>query len=65
MALSDMRSIVSAAKPMERAIALAQQALGTTSPNPAVGAVIVNDGVRSWAAGIPSHRADRTPKSWP
>ena len=44
MALSDMRSIVPAANPMERAIALAQQALGTTSPNPAVGAVIVNDG---------------------
>ena len=30
--------------PMQRAIALARQALGTTSPNPAVGAVIVNDG---------------------
>ncbi len=33
------------ANPMERAISLAQQALGATSPNPAVGAVIVKDGV--------------------
>ena len=31
--------------PMQRAIGLAQQALGTTSPNPAVGAVIVKDGM--------------------
>ena len=31
--------------PMLRAIALARSALGTTSPNPAVGAVIVRDGV--------------------
>ncbi len=30
---------------MQRAIALARQALGTTSPNPSVGAVIVKDGV--------------------
>lgn len=30
--------------PMQRAIALARQALGATSPNPAVGAVIVKDG---------------------
>ena len=45
MGLSDTRVIVSAADPMERAISLAQQALGTTSPNPAVGAVIVKDGV--------------------
>lgn len=30
--------------PMQRAIALARQALGTTSPNPAVGAVVVKDG---------------------
>ena len=30
--------------PMERAIELARTALGTTSPNPAVGAVIVRDG---------------------
>ena len=30
---------------MKRALALAGQALGTTSPNPAVGAVIVKDGV--------------------
>ena len=30
---------------MDRAFALARQALGTTSPNPAVGAVIVKDGV--------------------
>lgn len=30
--------------PMQCAIALAQQALGTTSPNPAVGAVVVKDG---------------------
>lgn len=30
--------------PMQRSIALARQALGTTSPNPAVGAVIVKDG---------------------
>jgi diaminohydroxyphosphoribosylaminopyrimidine deaminase/5-amino-6-(5-phosphoribosylamino)uracil reductase len=29
---------------MRRAIALAKQALGTTSPNPAVGAVVVKDG---------------------
>ena len=29
---------------MERALALARQALGTTSPNPAVGAVVVRDG---------------------
>ena len=31
--------------PMQRAIALARQALGATSPNPAVGAVIAKDGV--------------------
>lgn len=30
---------------MKRALALARQALGTTSPNPAVGAVVVKDGV--------------------
>jgi diaminohydroxyphosphoribosylaminopyrimidine deaminase/5-amino-6-(5-phosphoribosylamino)uracil reductase len=30
---------------MERALALARQALGTTSPNPAVGAVVVREGV--------------------
>jgi len=30
--------------PMRRALELAYQALGTTSPNPAVGAVIVNEG---------------------
>ena len=30
--------------PMQRAIKLARQALGTTSPNPAVGAVVVKDG---------------------
>ena len=30
--------------PMERAINLARQALGTTSPNPAVGAVVARDG---------------------
>ncbi len=36
---------MSPADPMERAIHLAQQALGTTSPNPAVGAVVVKDGV--------------------
>ncbi len=30
--------------PMQRAIELARQALGTTSPNPAVGAVVVQDG---------------------
>ena len=30
---------------MRRAIALARQALGTTSPNPSVGAVVVKDGV--------------------
>ena len=30
---------------MQRALALARQALGNTSPNPAVGAVIVRDGV--------------------
>ncbi|HEU0022132.1 MAG TPA: bifunctional diaminohydroxyphosphoribosylaminopyrimidine deaminase/5-amino-6-(5-phosphoribosylamino)uracil reductase RibD [Dehalococcoidia bacterium] len=30
--------------PMQRAIVLAKQALGTTSPNPAVGAVVVLDG---------------------
>ena len=30
--------------PMQRAISLARQALGSTSPNPAVGAVIVRDG---------------------
>ncbi len=29
---------------MQRALALARQALGTTSPNPAVGAVVVKDG---------------------
>ena len=29
---------------MERALELARQALGTTSPNPAVGAVLVKDG---------------------
>ena len=32
------------ASPMGRAIRLARQALGTTSPNPAVGAVVVRDG---------------------
>ena len=31
--------------PMERAIALARVALGSTSPNPAVGAVVLRDGV--------------------
>ena len=31
---------------MRRALALARKALGTTSPNPAVGAVVVKDGVR-------------------
>ena len=31
--------------PMQRALTLARQALGTTSPNPAVGAVVVNKGV--------------------
>ena len=31
--------------PMEKALALARQALGRTSPNPAVGAVLVKDGV--------------------
>lgn len=30
--------------PMQRAITLARHALGTTSPNPAGGAVIVKDG---------------------
>jgi diaminohydroxyphosphoribosylaminopyrimidine deaminase/5-amino-6-(5-phosphoribosylamino)uracil reductase len=30
--------------PMERALALARHALGTTSPNPAVGAVVIKDG---------------------
>ena len=29
---------------MQQAICLARQAVGTTSPNPAVGAVIVKDG---------------------
>ena len=32
-------------EPMARAMRLAQSALGTTSPNPAVGAVVVRDGV--------------------
>ena len=32
-------------RPMRRALALARKALGTTSPNPAVGAVVVKDGV--------------------
>lgn len=32
-------------EPMRRAIALARSALGTTSPNPAVGAVVARDGV--------------------
>jgi diaminohydroxyphosphoribosylaminopyrimidine deaminase/5-amino-6-(5-phosphoribosylamino)uracil reductase len=31
--------------PMQRALILARQALGTTSPNPSVGAVLVRDGV--------------------
>lgn len=31
-------------EPMQRALSLARQALGTTSPNPAVGAVLVKDG---------------------
>ena len=35
---------MAAADPMERAIHLAQQALGATSPNPAVGAVIAAEG---------------------
>ena len=35
---------MSGASPMERAIELARQALGSTSPNPAVGAVVVEDG---------------------
>ena len=30
--------------PMQRAVVLARQALGTTSPNPAVGAVVTLDG---------------------
>ena len=31
--------------PMKRAVSLAREAMGTTSPNPAVGAVLVKDGV--------------------
>jgi diaminohydroxyphosphoribosylaminopyrimidine deaminase/5-amino-6-(5-phosphoribosylamino)uracil reductase len=31
-------------EPMQRALALAREALGSTSPNPAVGAVVVKDG---------------------
>lgn len=31
--------------PMKRAVSLAREALGSTSPNPAVGAVVVKDGV--------------------
>ena len=33
-------------RPMRRALALARRGLGTTSPNPSVGAVVVRDGVR-------------------
>ena len=36
--------IVTSESPMQRALALARGALGTTSPNPAVGAVVVRDG---------------------
>lgn len=35
---------MSNSSPMQRAICLARQALGSTSPNPAVGAVVVRDG---------------------
>ena len=35
-----------ATRSMRRALTLARKALGTTSPNPAVGAVVVRDGVR-------------------
>ncbi len=34
----------SATQPMQQALALAQRAVGSTSPNPAVGAVLVKDG---------------------
>ena len=65
MGLSDTRMIVSAADPMERAISLAQQALGSTSPNPAVGAVIVKDGVTLGSRTYPASGRSLTPKSWP
>ena len=55
--------------PMQRALELARQALGTASPNPSVGAVLVRDGrivgegVTQPAGGPPrggrSHHAGR------
>ena len=44
---------------MARAFRLARAALGTTSPNPAVGAVLELDG-RVIGEGATSHPADRT-----
>ena len=47
--------------PMERALSLARQALGTASPNPAVGAVLVKDG-RIVGRASRSPPAGRTPR---
>ena len=48
---------------MRRALELAREAFGTTSPNPSVGCVIVRDGVMLSAKAIRGHRAVRTQKS--
>ena len=54
---------------MDRALELAWQALGQTSPNPAVGAVIVKDGevmgegCTSKARSTPSARMDKASAS--
>ena len=46
---------------MRRAVTLASQALGSTSPNPAVGAVVVKNGEIVGRA-IHSRRAATTPR---
>ena len=48
---------------MQRALELARTAFGTTSPNPAVGAVVVKDGVIV-GEGYTRPRAGLTPRSW-
>ena len=44
MSMDTASGVVPPSPPMRRALALARRALGTTSPNPAVGAVLVRDG---------------------
>ena len=46
MTITVIADMSHATRPMRRALTLARRALGTTSPNPAVGAVVMKDGVR-------------------